>query len=61
VQLNSSNLSAIEIKVMEDLALWAMAMQITDKQKLLLMKQMVFKSTTDIYAYQLLLRKFFEK
>jgi hypothetical protein len=61
VQLNSSNLSAIEIKIMEDLALWAMAMQITDKQKLQLMKQMVFKSTTDIYAYQELLRKFFEK
>lgn len=60
-QLNSSNLSAIEIKIMEDLALWAMAMQITGKQKLQLMKQMVFKSTTDIYVYQELLRKFFEK
>ena len=46
---------------MEDLALWAMALQITDKQKLQLMKQMVFKSSADIYAYQQLLRKFFEK
>jgi hypothetical protein len=61
VQLNKSNLSAIEIKIMEDLALWAMAMQITNKQKLQLMKQMVFTSTSDIYAYQLLLRNFFEK
>jgi hypothetical protein len=61
VQFNGSNLSAIEIKIMEDLALWAMAMQITDKQKLQLMKQMVFKSSTDIYAYQMLLRKFSEK
>jgi hypothetical protein len=61
VQLNISNLSIAEMKIMEDLALWAMAMQITDKQKLQLMKQMVFTSTTDIYAYQLLLRKFFEK
>ena len=61
VQLNISNLSAIEIKIMEDLALWAMAMQITDKQKLQLMKEMVFTSTTDIYAYQDLQRKFFEK
>lgn len=61
IQLNISNLSATEIKIMEDLALWAMAMQITSKQKLQLMKQMVFTSTTDIYAYQDLLRKFFEK
>ncbi len=61
VQLNSSNLSATEIKIMEDLALWAMAMQVTDKQKLQLMKQMVFRSTSDIYVYQQLLRKFFEK
>ncbi len=61
VQLNVSNLSVIEIKIMEDLALWAMAMHITDKQKLQLMKQMVFKSTTDIYVYQHLLRKFSEK
>ena len=61
VQLNINNLSATEMKIMEDLALWAMAMQITSKQKLQLMKQMVFTSTTDIYAYQDLLRKFFEK
>ena len=61
VQLNSSNLSKTEMKSTEDLALWAMAMQITDKQKLQLMKQMIYKSTTDIYAYQHLLQKFFEK
>ena len=61
VQLNVSTLSKAEIKIMEDLALWAMALQITDKQKLQLMKQMVFKSSADIYAYQQLLRKFFEK
>ncbi|MBK8519346.1 MAG: hypothetical protein IPL54_00215 [Chitinophagaceae bacterium] len=61
VHLNSSNLSVTEIKIMEDLALWAMAMKITNKQKLELMKQMVFRSTTDLYAYQQLLRKFFEK
>jgi hypothetical protein len=60
VQLNNSNLSAIEIKIIEDLALWAMAIQITGKQKLQLLKQMVFKTTTDIYAYQQLLRKFSE-
>lgn len=61
VQLNSSDLSVTEIKIMEDVALWAMAMQITDNKKLQLMKQMVFRSTTDIYAYQQLVRKFFEK
>ena len=60
VQLNSKNLSKVEMKIMEDLALWAMAMHITDKQKLLLMKEMVFKTTTNIYDYQHLLRKFFE-
>ena len=61
VQLNSNNLSKAEMKITEDLALWAMAMQITDKKKLQLMKQMVYKSTTDLYTYQHLLRKFFEK
>jgi hypothetical protein len=61
VQLNSNKLSVIETKIMEDIALWALAMKITDKQKLQLMKQMVFSSTTDIYGYQNLLRKFFEK
>jgi hypothetical protein len=60
VQLNSSSLSAIEIKIMEDLALWATGMQITDNKKLQLMKQMIFTSTTDIYTYQQLLRNFFE-
>ncbi len=59
--LNSSKLSKEQLKIMEDLSLWAIAMQITDKQKLQLMKQMVFKSTTDLYTYQHLLRKFFEK
>ena len=61
VSLNINNLSAMEIKITEDLALWANAMQIKEKQKLQLMKQMIFKSTNDIYAYQLLLQKFFEK
>lgn len=61
VQLNDSDLSKAEIKIMEDLALWAMVMLISDRQKLQLMKQMVFKSTTDIYAYQQLLRNFFKE
>lgn len=60
-QLDASDLSKAEMKILEDLALWAMAMQITDKQKLQLMKQMVFKSSADIYAYQQLLREFFEE
>ena len=61
VQLNIKDLSTAEMKIMEDLSLWAMAMRITDKQKLQLMKQMVFTSTTDIYAYQHLLQNFFKK
>lgn len=61
VQLNSHELSSLESKVLEDIALWANAMQITDKGKLMLMKEMVFTSAIDIYAYQQLLRKFFEK
>ena len=59
--LNCSRLSKEQLKIMEDISLWAMAMQITGKEKLQLMKQMVFKSTTNLYAYQHLLRKFFEK
>ena len=54
-------LSKEQLKILEDLSLWAMAMQITDKEKLQLMKQMVFKSTSDLYAYQDLLRRFFVK
>jgi hypothetical protein len=61
VQLNVRDLSKAEIKILEDIALWAMTMKITDKQKLQLMKQMVFKSSADIYTYQQLLRKFFEE
>ncbi|MFM6926483.1 MAG: hypothetical protein ACKOU7_13335 [Ferruginibacter sp.] len=61
VQLNISDLTKSEIKILEDIALWAMAMQVTDKQKLQLMKQMIFRSTADIYAYQQLLRKFFKE
>lgn len=61
VQLNISDLSKAEIKILEDISLWAMTMKITDKQKLQLMKQMVLKPTSDIYAYQQLLREFFEE
>jgi hypothetical protein len=61
VLLNSNNLSSDETKILEDTALWANALQITDKRKLALMKEMVFTSVRDIYTYQHLLRKFFEK
>lgn len=59
--INNNHLSSGEIKILEDLALWANALQITDQRKLALMKEMVYASTTDLYAYQYLLRKFFEK
>lgn len=60
-QLDASDLSKAEMKILEDIALWAMTMQITDKPKLQVMKKMVFKSSADIYAYQQLLQKFFEE
>ncbi|MBK8611184.1 MAG: hypothetical protein IPL84_14890 [Chitinophagaceae bacterium] len=60
VKLDTAGLTKTEKNVLEDIALWAMAMKITNPQQLQLMKQMVFTKTTDDYAYQQLLLDFFE-
>jgi hypothetical protein len=58
VQLDTANLSAAEKNVLEDIALWAMAMKVNNTRQLQLMKQMVFTKTKDDYAYQQLLLDF---
>jgi hypothetical protein len=59
VQLDTSSLSDAEKNVLEDTALWAMAMKVNNARQLQLMKQMVFTKTKDDYAYQQLLLDFF--
>jgi hypothetical protein len=58
VQLDADNLSTAEKNVLEDIALWAMAMKVSNTRQLQLMKQMVFTKTKDDYAYQQLLLDF---
>jgi hypothetical protein len=58
VQLDITALSAAEKNVLEDIALWAMAMKVSNARQLQLMKQMVFTKTKDDYAYQQLLLDF---
>ncbi len=58
VQLDVDTLNAAEKAVLEDIALWAMAMKVSNAQQLQLMKQMVFTKTKDDYAYQQLLLDF---
>ncbi len=51
-------LSAIEKNVLEEIALWAFAMDVRSSHQLDLMKRMVFEKTRDDYAYQRLLLDF---
>jgi hypothetical protein len=59
VQLDPNQLNADEKKVLEDIALWAMALKVRKQPQLQLMKQMVLTKTKDDYAYQQLLLDFF--
>lgn len=59
VQIDTNTLSTIEKSVLEEIALWAFAMNIRKKRQLQLMKKMVFEKTKDDYAYQQLLLEFF--
>jgi hypothetical protein len=61
VELNTVALNREELKVLEEVALWAMAMKVTDGRRLQLMKQMIFTKPKDLFAYQDLLLAFFEK
>lgn len=55
--LNKDQLNTDEIKVLEEVALWALVMKINKSKQLQLMKQMVFTKPTDLYTYQQLLLK----
>jgi hypothetical protein len=60
VQLDTDKLDADARKVLEDMALWAMALKVQKPLQLQLMKQMVLTKTKDDYAYQQLLLDFFQ-
>lgn len=57
--LDQSSLNPIQKNTLEELALWAMAYQINQPGKLLLMKEMIYQKTANDYAYQERLLKFF--
>jgi hypothetical protein len=61
VQIEINTLNSIQKKVLEDIALWAMTMNIRKTEQLQLMKKMVYAKTKDDYAYQQLLLDFFEQ
>ncbi|MEO6582968.1 MAG: hypothetical protein ABIO05_01515, partial [Ferruginibacter sp.] len=51
-QIDSNALTAMEKNVLEEMALWAFAMNIHKQKQLQLMKKMVFEKTANDYAYQ---------
>lgn len=57
--LPASGLTRDEKNILEETALWAMAMKVTNKEALQLMKDMVKTKTKDDYAYQQLVLAFF--
>lgn len=61
LEINSGELNPEELKVLEEVALWAMAMNVTDSRQLQLLKQMIFTKPKDLFAYQDLLLAFFEQ
>jgi len=61
VKIDTSVLTTAEKNVLEDIALWAFAMNIRKPKQLLLMKKMVFEKTSNDYAYQQLLLDFFSR
>jgi hypothetical protein len=61
MKLNCNDQNADELKVLEEVAQWALAMKITDSRKLDLMWQMVYTKPKDLYAYQQLLLDFFNE
>ncbi len=50
-----------EIRVLQEVALWAEALRVTDARKLALLKRMVTIKPIDPYGYQELLLRFFKK
>lgn len=59
--LDQDDLDTDAKKVLEDIALWAMAMPIRQPKQLQLMRQMVLTKTKDDDAYQQLLLDFFQR
>jgi hypothetical protein len=59
VQIDIGMLTAVEKNILEEIALWAYAMDVRKARQLQLMKKMVFEKTKDDYAYQQLLLDFF--
>ncbi|MFZ1528137.1 MAG: hypothetical protein WAT19_05260 [Ferruginibacter sp.] len=57
--LDAASLNPVQKNTLEELALWAMAYKINQPEKLKLMKEMLFLKTSNDYAYQELLLKFF--
>jgi hypothetical protein len=60
IELGMAELDADAKKVLEDIALWAMALKVRKLPQLQLMRQMVLTKTKDDYAYQQLLLDFFK-
>ncbi len=61
VKIDTSALTAVEKNILEEIALWALAMAVHKPKQLQLMKKMVFEKTKDDYAYQQLLLSFFNR
>ena len=61
LEINCGELNPEELKVLEEVALWTMAMNVTDPRQLQLLKQMIFTKPKDLFAYQDLLLAFFKK
>ena len=58
--IDAHTLTTDQKKVLEEVALWAMAFHIQNKKQGSLMKEMIFTKTKDDYAYQQLLLDFFK-
>ena len=61
VKIDNTILTTVEKNVLEEIALWALAMAVNKPKQLELMKKMVLKKTKDDYAYQQLLLEFFRE
>ena len=53
------NLNEFENQVFTETALWAQALNINEKDKLVLMTEMIKTKPVDVYAYQALVIAFF--
>jgi hypothetical protein len=61
MKIDKMSFNALELQVLEEVSLWAMAMKVDSIRQLELLKQMIFTKPRDLYAYQDLLLAFFKK